>query len=276
METITNWADVTMQAFAKMGEQLSSGLLNLLGAIIILILGWLITKIIILILRRLLKVTKIDKLSEKMNEANLFGEAKITFKISYVILEFVRWIMYLIFFIVAADIMNWTAISNQISRLFEYLPNLFIAIALFIIGLYIANFIRRALKGLFESLNIQGPKTISSIVFYIIIILFTITALNQADIDTSIISNNLIIIIGGFVLTLVIAFGIGSIEVIQKLLLTYYVRKNYSIGDHIKMGEVSGEIISIDSISITIQTKTEKMVLPVKEVANSNIEILKH
>ena len=238
MGTITNWANVTMQAFSKMGEQLSSGLLNLLGAIIILIIGWLITKLVLFLIRKLLKVTRIDKLSEKLTNANLFGEAKITFKISYVVLESVRWIMYLIFLIVAADIMNWTAISNEISKLFGYLPNLFIAVTLFIIGLYIANFIRKALRGLFDAISLNGSKTLSSIVFFIIVILFTITALNQADIDTSIISNNLIIIIGGAVLTVVIALGIGSIEVVQRLLLTYYIRKNYAVGDQIKIGEI--------------------------------------
>ena len=211
-----------------------------------------------------------------MTGAKLFGEAKITFKISYVILEFVRWILYLVFFIVAADIMNWTAISNEISKLFGYLPKLFVAVALFIIGLYIASFIRKALKGLFDSIALNGSKAISSIVFYIIVILFTITALNQADIDTSIISNNLILIIGGFVLTVVIALGIGSIEVVQRLLLTYYIRKNYAVGDQIKIGEISGEIIAIDSISLILKTKTDKVVIPIKEIANTKVEVISH
>ena len=146
--------------------------------------------------------------------------------------------------------MNWTAISNEISKLFGYLPKLFVAVALFIIGLYIASFIRKALKGLFDSIALNGSKAISSIVYYIIVILFTITALNQADIDTTIISNNLILIIGGAVLTVVIALGIGSIQVVQRLLLTYHIRKNYAVGDQIKIGEISGEIIAIDSISL--------------------------
>ena len=72
METITNWAEVTMQAFSKMGEQLSSGLLNLLGAILILIIGWLITKLVLFLLKKLLKVTTDRSIIRKIDRSQTF------------------------------------------------------------------------------------------------------------------------------------------------------------------------------------------------------------
>lgn len=273
METIYNWADVVMQAFISMGEQLSSGLLNFFGAVLILFLGWLITKAVVYVVGKILKASRVDKLTEKIKESNIFGEAKINFEVSYVITAFVRWIMYLVFIIIAADIMNWTIVSNEISNLLRYLPQLFSALALFIIGLYIANFIRKAIKGLFESLNLSGVNALSSIVFYIIVVIFTIAALNQANIDTSIIANNITIILASILLTVAIGVGLGSRDVVKKLLFTYYARKNYNVGDKIKVGDISGEILAIDSVSVTLKTQTSKVVIPIVELTETKVEI---
>ena len=273
METIYNWADVAMQAFINMGEQLSSGLLNFIGAVLVLFVGWLITKAVVYVVGKILKASRVDKLTEKIKESNIFGEAKINFEVSYVITAFVRWIMYLVFIIVAADIMNWTIVSNEISNLLRYLPQLFSALALFIIGLYIANFIRKAIKGLFESLNLSGANVLSSIVFYIIVVIFTIAALNQASIDTSIIANNITIILASILLTVAIGVGLGSRDVVKKLLFTYYARKNYNVGDKIKVGDISGEILAIDSVSVTLKTQTSKVVIPIVEMTETKVEI---
>ena len=273
METIYNWADVAMQAFINMGEQLSSGLLNFIGAVIVLFVGWLITKAVVYVVGKILKASRVDKLTEKFRESNIFGDAKINFEVSYVITAFVRWIMYLVFIIVAADIMNWTIVSNEISNLLRYLPQLFSALALFIIGLYIANFIRKAIKGLFESLNLSGVNVLSSIVFYIIVIIFTIAALNQASIDTSIIANNITIILASILLTVAIGVGLGSRDVVKKLLFTYYARKSYNVGDKIKVGDISGEIVAIDSVSVTLKTQTSKIVIPIVEMTETKVEI---
>ncbi|GHB26323.1 mechanosensitive ion channel family protein [Mongoliitalea lutea] len=268
MQTVTDWAEVTLNTFLKMGEQLSSNLLSVLGAVIILVLGWLTTKLITFILGKVLEKSKIDALSHKLNESKSFGNSKIEFDLSKVIIAFVKWIMYLVFLTVAADILNWTVISNEITNLLAYLPKLFSALALLIIGLYIANFIKKAIKGLLEAIAFSGAGLVSSIIFFIIAIIFTLTALNQAGIDISVITGNLIIIVGGVVLTLVISIGVGSIELVQKSLYTYYVRRNYSTGDQVTFKNKKGTIQSIGNLTVVIASEEGEFHVPIKDFAN--------
>ncbi|MGY6741582.1 MAG: mechanosensitive ion channel family protein [Cecembia sp.] len=268
MQTVTDWTEVTLNAFLKIGEQLSSNLLNVLGAVIILVLGWLITKLITFILGKVLEKSKIDGLSKKLNESKSFGNSKIEFDLSKVILAFVKWILYLVFLTVAADILNWTVISNEITNLLAYLPRLFSALALLIIGLYIANFIKKAIKGFLEAIAFSGAGLVSSIIFFIITIIFILTALNQAGIDISVITGNLIIIVGGVVLTLVISLGVGSIELVQKSLYTYYVRRNYSTGDQVTFKNKKGTILSIGNLTVVIASEEGELHIPIKDFAN--------
>ncbi|WP_418262105.1 mechanosensitive ion channel family protein [Flavobacterium faecale] len=265
-------AFVTLNSlFDRMGE----GLMNFLFALLVLLIGWVIATVVHYLLEKALKIANIDKLTAKLTSLELFGKSNIKFSVSNIILGFVRWILMLIFLIIAADVMKWNVISIEISNLLRYLPKLFSALVLLMIGLYIANFVRKAIYALFNSLDFSGAKIISSLVFYGIVALVAITALNQAGVDTGLITSNITLIFGAFLLTFALAFGLGSKEVIQGLLLTFYARKNYTVGDVIKLKTMEGQIVAIDNVSMTLKTETGKFIIPIKEVVENIVEVKK-
>lgn len=275
METVNEWTNLTLTSLTAMGEKIMTALPNVIGAIVILIIGWLVSKIIVFLLKKILKFVRVDKLTEKLNDLKFFGDSKIKFSVTKVIVVFVKWLLFLVFLIIAADIMNWDVVSNEIGHLLRYLPKLFSAIAIFMVGIYIAKFVKKAIQGFYESFDLSGSKIISGIVFYIIAIIVTITALNQAGIDTTVVTNNVTIILGAFLLAISIGFGLGSRDVVADLLRTFYTRKNYEVGDHVKINDVEGSVEAIDNICMTIKTDNGKIIIPIKEVVESQVEITK-
>ncbi len=99
-------------------------------------------------------------------------------------------------------------VSQEISNLLRYLPDYLAHSTIYDWYLY-CNFVRKAIIGTFESFDLGNAKIIGNLVFYLIAILVTITALNQAGIDTDIITNNVTIILGAFLLAIALAFGFG-------------------------------------------------------------------
>lgn len=275
METITQWKELIFTSLSAIGEKIMTALPNIIGAIFILLLGWIITKIIVFLLKRVLKFIKIDQLTSKINQMKLFGKTDIKFGIANAIVIFVKWIMFLVFLIIASDIMSWTIVSEEIGNLLRYLPRLFSAIVIFMTGIYIAKFVKKAIQGFYESFDLAGSKIISALVFYIIAIIITITALNQAGIDTTVVTNNVTVILGAFLLAISIGFGLGSKEIIGDLLRTFYARKNYEIGDTVKIKDIEGSIEAIDNISITLNTINGKIILPIKDIVENQVEVKK-
>ena len=273
MEVLDQLQSDTLKTVNTLFFKIGEGLISFIYALLVLLIGWVISKAVIFILRKGLTVSNIDKLGDKVNESDLFGKSDFKINISEIVLGFVRWILILVFMIIAADVMQWTIISVEISNLLRYLPRLFSALALFTIGIYLANFVRKAIYALFTSLNMSGAKMISSLVFYSISILVTITALNQAGVDTTIITNNVTIILGAFLLTFALAFGLGSKDVITNLLFTFYARKNYTIGEKIKVNGNEGEILAIDNISLTLKTANGKVIIPILQIIESTVEV---
>lgn len=273
METINEWKNLTFDSLAAMGRDIALALPKIVGALIILLIGWLVTKIILFVLGKILKLAKVDTLSEKINDMGLFGKGDFKIDIIKVIKGFVKWLLLLVFLIVAADILSWEIISTEIGNLLRYLPRLFSALALMMIGLYIGNFIKKTVKKLFDSLEFGGSNVVSNLLFYIIVIFISITALNQAGIDTTIITNNVTMILGAFLLAFALGLGLGSRDVITDLLRSFYTRRNYAVGDKVVIGKYSGTIEAIENNTLTLVTKTGKYVIPIKDVVSEKVEI---
>ncbi len=275
MEIVTQWKELIFKAIAAMSEKLMLTLPNIFGALVVLLLGWVLIRLSIFLLKKVFKLIKLDKLTEKINELGVFEKTNIDIKVSKVIITFVKWIMFLVLLIIAADIMQWDVVSKEIGNLLRYLPRLFSAMALFMIGIYIATFVKNAIHGLYKSFNLNGAKIISSLVFYIIAIIITITALNQAGIDTTVIINNVTIILGAFLLAISIGLGLGSWMIVADLLRTFYMRKNFEVGDRIKINEVEGTVLAVDNLCVTLETSTGKMIIPIKTSSESTITVMK-
>lgn len=272
METISDIKNLTVESLNQMVQNIAEIAPKVLFAILILLIGWIITKFVAFLLRRTLKFAKADRLTDIINEKNLFGETDLKFNVTTIVVGFVKWVLFLVFLIIASDVMNWEIVSIEIGNLLRYLPRLFSAIALFMIGLYIANFVKKAIRGLFESFDLHGEKAISSLVFYIIIITITITALNQAGIATDIITNNLTIIMGGILATIVLGLGLGSRNVINSLLFSFYSKRNFEVGQKITIDTISGTIVSIDNICISAELDNGDVeVIPIKEIVETRV-----
>ena len=262
---------VDLSLFKEMWQTIVAFLPNLVAAIIVIILGWLFIKLITFFLKRGLKAAKVDNLAEKLNEIEIFR--KIKFKPSKIITSTVKWILNLIVLIVIADILNMQMLKDAIVGFIAYLPQLFSALAILFVGIIIANMVKNAVSSVFKSLNLGGAKAIGNILFMVIAVIVSITALNQAGINTDIITNNLTIIFGALLLAFTIAFGLGSKNIIERLLFGFYSRKNLAVGQYIKINNVEGRIESLDNISVLLNTKEGKIMLPIKEV-NDNVVVI--
>lgn len=273
MEKITDLTHVGLQSLTALGQSFMSALPNILGALFLIVLGWIIAKIFAYVISKGLKAVKFDKLSEKLQLDQLFGRTNVEITPSKVVGKFVYWVIILLFFITASDTLGWVVVSESIGDLMAYLPKLFSAIIIFLIGFYIANFVKKGLKGILESLSVASAKILSTIAFYIIIIIISLTALNQAGIDTNLITSNVTLIIGGVVLAFAVSFGIGSRDILSNILSSFYSKSNFEVGQNVEMGEIKGTIEKIDITSCVIRTNDGLMIVPVKRLLTENVKV---
>ena len=273
MEKATEWKDIAMESLKSMWFEITKIFPSIIGTLIVLVIGWLITKLVVKIIKKALKLAKADKLDDTLNDIEIIEGKKLNFDTIKIVSSFVKWVLYIMLIIMAADIMNLHMISEQISNLLSYLPKLFAALVIFTIGLVLANAIKKGLKSFFDSMDLSGAKIISQVVFFLILIFVSITALNQAGVDTEIITSNLTMILAAFLLAFALALGLGAQKVVGDLLRTFYTRKTYEIGQKIEFNNIKGEVESIDGITVTIKTDKGKIIVPIKDIVESQVRI---
>ena len=247
---------------------------QLLKGIAFLIIGWLFIKLVLYIIKKALGLTNIDSLPEKLNVDEIFGNSSIKIQPTKIIITSIKWILIFVFIIVASELLGLRMVSEQLSNLIAYLPKLISALVIFAVGIYVANMAKKAISSMFSSLELTGGNLVGNIIFYLISIIVSVTALNQAGVNTDLITNNLSIIFASILAAFTIAFGLGSRDVIKRLLFGYYSRKNLQVGNRIKANSFEGVIESIDEISVVISTENKKIIIPIKEIVDNKIEVL--
>lgn len=247
---------------------------QLLKGIGFLIIGWLLIKLLLYIIKKALGFTKIDSLPEKLNVDEIFGESSLKIQPTKIIITAIKWVLILVFIIVGSELLGLRMVSEQLSNLIGYLPKLISALVIFAIGIYVANLVKKALISMFKSLELTGGNLVGNIAFYLIAIVVTVTALNQAGVNTDLITSNLSIILGAILASFTIAFGLGSRDVIKRLLFGYYTRKNIQEGDKVIVNGIEGVVAVIDNICVVLITSKGKVILPIKDIVDNQIEII--
>lgn len=273
MDKVTEFKDIALQSLTTMWLEIIKIFPNIIGALIVLIIGWLITKLIVKLIKKVLKLAKANKLDDKLNDIEIVEGKKLNFNTVLVVSSFVKWIMYIILLITASDILGLEIISEQITGLLAYLPQLFAALVIFMLGLLFANFVKKGLKSLFESMDLSGGKMLSQVVFFLLLTFISITALNQSGIDTQIITNNINMIIAAFLLAFAIAFGLGAREVVGKLLNTFYARKTFEVGQEIIFNDETYVIDAVQSISVILKNSKGKLIVPIKDLVENQVHM---
>lgn len=275
MTEFTTWSELFLNSLQTFTQKFMGAIPGILGAILILLIGWLLAKLVAKGITRLLAIMKFDVFADKMKATEFLERANVEKKPSEVVGAFFYYILLLLVIISASDSLGWEAVSREISKLLSFLPNLMVAIVFFIVGMYIASFMRDLIRGATASLGIGIGKMISTMVFYLLVIIVSLTSLDQAGVDTSIITSNLYMILGAILAAAAVSYGIASKDVLSNILATFFSRKTFTIGQVIEIEGERGRIIGVSTISVVIKNeKGEKVVIPSSELIKKRVKII--
>lgn len=261
------------KSFSKFGEQIMGNIPTLLAALMILFVGWIIAKIISGAIRKGLSLAKFDTAAEKLNITDLLKKGNVTSAPSRLVGKFFYWMIMLVVLTASADTLQWTTVSELLTDAVAQLPKVFVAIALFVIGYYIANFIKDLIIGATSSLGVSAGRIIGNIVFYMLMVTVTLTALENV-IDVSVITNNfqyiLIAVLGAFSLS----YGFAARDLTSNLLAGFANRNTFKKGQIIEVNGVKGEIVEVKNVSVSIQTNEGIIIVPSHTLMTNNVKVL--
>lgn len=245
---------------------------GIVGFLLYLIIAFAIYKIVVFLTSRVLRGIKIENVSQKYFPG--MTNWKIKVRPSGVILALVKLTLILVLVVLGSEIVGLKSISKELSNLLNYIPRVVASLALLLLGLYASSSISKTLFTLLDSLNLSGSRLISRIAGFLVLFIISLIAIELLGIDTSIITNNLSIILGSFMICVAIAIGLGSVEIVKRILFGFYFKKNFKLGQEIRFEDLSGKIVRMDNISIVLQQDGSTVVVPIKDLVDTRIQII--
>jgi Conserved TM helix/Mechanosensitive ion channel len=275
MDGLKRLGESFLEFLGVFGEKFMETIPSLLIAIIVILIAWLLARLISGAFEKVLKTVKFDHLAEKIKLTSFLEQTGIQMTPSAIIGRFIYWVFVLLIIASAAEKLNWTAVSYQIQQFLNYLPNLFTATLVFIVGAYLASLARDFVRSSSSSLGISTGRILSSVIYYVLFIMVILTAMEQAKIDTKILSANLLIIIGAIMLSGAISYGIASKDVLANILAGFFNKRTFQKGMVIEIDGIRGTIVETNNICITLQvSETERVVIPAHQLLTSKVKII--
>lgn len=215
---ISDWTDLTTESINEYWGRVIdfSGLL--IGAIIVVISGLIIARILKWAVITILDSLKVQKFFDRINLTDILKKAGINFKASQAAGNFVSWLTVTVFLIPASKILGLNDIANLLENLLLFIPDVVIAILILLIGAIIADVLSQVVRAAAASIGATSAKVLSVITRYVVYIFIGFTALFQLGIQPYFLQ----VLFTGLVAALAIAaglsFGLGGQSAASDLL----------------------------------------------------------
>lgn len=276
MNSLYNLWDLFVDSLRVFAEKFMGTIPSILGAVIVLLVAWLLARLVSGGFERLLRTVKFDMLAERLQLTTFLQQMGVQMSPSALIGRFIYWIFVLLIIASAAETLNWTLVSELIQKFLSYLPKLVTGIVVFIAGSYLASLARDFIRSATGSLGISTGRILSSVLYYLLFIMVVLTAMEQASIDTRILSTNLLIIIGAIMLAAAISYGFASRDVLANILAGFFNRRTFQKGMVIEIDGIQGMIVEMSNVAVTIQvSENERVVIPSHQLMTSKVKIIK-
>ncbi len=209
---------ILLESSQQFLNEIARAVPQIIGAILILLIGWLIAKLIKKIFVKLLKLVKLNWLTEKTGIEKFLKEGGIKITAVDLIGSLVYWIIMLIVIMSALNTLQLTSAKDLFSQIILYIPNIIVSILILLLGLYAAKFVSQAIAVALKNMNDESAYLIEKITYYSIVVLTIFIVLSQLNIAKNIVTIAFLLILGAFCLAFGLAFGLGGKDYAADLL----------------------------------------------------------
>ncbi|MFD3517460.1 hypothetical protein [Streptomyces sp. NPDC058657] len=181
---------------------------KLAGFLVILLVGWFVSKMIAKVLDKVLRKVGFERLSERAGSARIFDNSK--YDATSLVCKVVYYALLLVTLQLAFGVFGPNPVSGMIDGIVAWLPRALVAMVLVVVAMAIANAVRGIVSGVLSAAS-YGPM-VARIVWAVIVALGVIAALGQVGIATTVTQPVLIAALAAVAGILIVGVGGAMIQ----------------------------------------------------------------
>ncbi len=204
--------------------QIGAFLPKLIAAIIVFVVGWLLAKVIRELMKRFLKIIKLEQLADNVGINQFLTKGGIKYSFCELLGFLVYWLVVLVVLVVAVDILGLTVAGNIIEKVVSYIPNVIAALFILILGIFASSFSGSTITAALTNAGIEQARLLGKVAEIIIIVFTIFVAIEQLGIAGQVIVLAITITFASIGLAVGLAFGIGCKDIAADFLKNFLAK----------------------------------------------------
>jgi small-conductance mechanosensitive channel len=193
---------------------------QLIGAIVILVIGYVIARVLRAVVGRVLQGIGFDRWMERGGIKQFFDRAETNQTPASILGALVFWFVFIIAITMAADALGIPQVSAVLGQLIAYIPSIIAAILILILAALLANFVSGIVRGA------TGSDLLANVARYAIIVYAVFAAITELGIAVTLTAPTFLILLGAVALAAALAFGLGGRDLARDILQRAYNRSD--------------------------------------------------
>ncbi|MFA5871405.1 MAG: hypothetical protein WC858_01655 [Parcubacteria group bacterium] len=210
MEPVQTWGEAITMSLISLWDRFVGFLPALVGAVLVLVAGWIVAVALGKVVEHIFKVLKVDEAVEKAGTKARFKNAGVNINIAKFLGGLVKWFLILVFLMAATDILKLVQVTSFLNSIILYLPNVVVAAVILAIAFLVANFAYAVVRGSTKVAGIVSATLLATVAKWAIVIFGFLAALIQLGIAASLINTLFIGLVAMLALAGGLAFGLGG------------------------------------------------------------------
>ncbi|MDQ2889736.1 MAG: small-conductance mechanosensitive ion channel [Gemmatimonadota bacterium] len=185
---------------------------RVIAFLVILLIGWFIASLLAKAVAALLRAVNFNDLARRSGISDFVEKMGVQTDPSGLLADVVKWFVRLIALVAAFDALGLAAISDVLRQFLLWIPNLFVALVVLVIGGLLARAVARMVRGAAAEAGFTNPDTLAAVASVAVWAFAIIVAVNQVGIATALINTLFIGVVGALALAIGLSFGLGGRE----------------------------------------------------------------
>lgn len=220
------WQQVWVEALSDLATTLAAFLPKFAGALVILAVGWVLSRAIEIAVRRALHALGLDRASERLRIADVLARSGIGRSLSGLIARLLFWLLMLTFVVSAVDVLGLRGVTATLDRLIAFIPGLIGAGLILVLGLLAARFAGGVVASTAAAAGLAAASRIGWWVQALVVALVAVVAVEQVGVATAVLVGPLTALLAAVALSAGLAFALGARPIITHILAGHFLKQS--------------------------------------------------
>lgn len=260
MEIYDSLSSALGNAFSQVASRVAEYTPNLLGAVALLLGGWLVARLLRGFAVKLMHVLELllHRLSRgQAARAIPSGSVEIVGGILF-------WVVILFFAAAATQVLGLGAFSSWLQGLMTYLPTLMAGALIIVAGILLAGLARDLTVAALSTFPEHQRGLLGRIVQGAILVTAVAVGADQIGVRITFLVILAAVVTSAVVGGIALAVSLGARAYVANLIGAHYFRQAFGVGQRVRIGDIEGTILELTAVSVVLETEQGRVNIPAK------------